>query len=324
MADTVTTDRRSGSTTTESGFALIPVIAVVGLLGLVAAGFSASVRSHLQITSNAIRNAQAQVLADGGLELAVLDLLSRADRGDRLAGLRTRSTCVTPDGARIGIEIADEAGKIDLNAAKPEVVEALVATLSEPPASADAVAAAILDYRDPDQDRRRSGAEAADYRTRGRHAGPANAPFASVEEIGSVLDVSADIARRLTPWLTIASGQEGIDPAAADPALIARLEAGATANVTTAFETSSGLSSTGRIGLPARLLAASAGRAFGVRVTVVTESTAIAAAAGVVELAPARRGSASIARIKSWRRVADVDREVGRATASPPVTCGPS
>lgn len=306
----------------EAGFVLVPVIAIVGLLGLVAAGFSAAIRSHLQIASNAVRNAEARALADGGLELAILDLLSRSSRGERITGLRTRATCVTPDGATLTIEIADEAGKIDLNAAKPELVEALTAALVEPLARADAVAAAILDYRDPDQDRRRSGAEAGDYRSRGRHTGPADAPFAAVDEIGAVLDVAPEIARRLTPWLTVASNQDGIDPAAADPALVAKLEAGAATSITTAFETTNGLPSTGRFGLPARLLSASAGRAFGVRVTVLTASATISAAAGVVELAPARGGSGSIARIKSWQRSIDFDPKIARSTAVSTRTCG--
>lgn len=287
---------------------LVPVIAVVGLLGLVAVGFSTAVRDHLQITSNAVRNAEARALANGGLELAVFDLLSRANRGDRLAGLRLRSTCVPPSGGRLTIEIADEAGKVDLNAARPEVIEALVDAVIAPPSRAEAIAAAILDYRDADQDARRSGAEVAAYRARGRPAGPGDGPFAAIDEIGAILDLSAADARRLKPWLTIVSGQEGIDPAAADPALIALLKAGADARVTNAFETSNGLSSTGRFGLPARLLIASVGRAFSVQVTVSTSSGGRSSGVGVIEFASARRSAASgqSARIKSWRQSADL------------------
>ncbi len=323
MADTSTTDNERMHAR-DAGFVLVPVIAIVGLLGLIVVGFSTTVRSHLQITSNAVRNAQAKALTDGGFELAVLDLLSRANRGDGLVGQRTGLTCATRDGARLTIEITDEAGKVDLNAAKPEVIEALVAAVVVPQSRAETVAAAILDYRDADQDRRLNGAENDAYRASGRHAGPADGPFSAVDEIGAVLDLSAGDVRQLTPWLTVASGQEGIDPAAANPILVGLLKAAADASVTTSFGTSTGLASSGSFGLPARLLVASAGRAFGIKVTVVTASGARSSGAGVVELATARRsagtggspiaaspaptGSALIVRIKSWRHTADLGR----------------
>lgn len=90
---------------------------------------------------------------------------------------------------------ADESGKIDLNLAPPDVIERV---FREHPG----VAAAVLDWRDPDDDRRLRGAEAEDY----PGSEPRNGPFRSLEELLMVRGMTAEIFESVKPYLTIAGG----------------------------------------------------------------------------------------------------------------------
>jgi general secretion pathway protein K len=76
---------------------------------------------------------------------------------------------------------------------------------------ADAVTDAILDWRDPDDQRRPRGAERSDYERAGK-VGPRNGPFATVEELREVMGVTPELYRRLEPIVTVNCLQAGIDP----------------------------------------------------------------------------------------------------------------
>lgn len=98
------------------------------------------------------------------------------------------------DGQRLS-GCADESGKIDLNRAPPDVLERVFGDRGD-------VAAAVLDWRDPDDVRRFHGAEAADY----PDTKPRNGPFQSVDELLLVRGVSPDVFETVRPLLTVAGG----------------------------------------------------------------------------------------------------------------------
>ena len=81
-------NERSGR---ERGFVLIAVLWIAGLLAVLAATFSLSVRTHVRIAANLTGSAAAEALADGGIALAIMDLT--ATRSDP-AARRWRRTCV--------------------------------------------------------------------------------------------------------------------------------------------------------------------------------------------------------------------------------------
>ena len=101
----------------------------------------------------------------------------------------------------------DESGKFDLNAAEPASLSALMRVLGTDPAQADAVAAAIVDWRDGDDlTQPQGGAEDPQYAAAGLAWGAKDAPFETVAEVEQVLGMTPALYAALAPHLTIHSG----------------------------------------------------------------------------------------------------------------------
>src|SRR6185437_225587 len=119
--------------------------------------------------------------------------------------------------ASIVVTAVDEAAKIDINAAPDALLKSLlmaIGGLDDP--TAGALVDAIADWRDPDDLRRPSGAEAPEYRAANLKYGPSNAPFETTGEAARVLGMTPDVFRRIAPLITVYSHQPGINPATAD------------------------------------------------------------------------------------------------------------
>ena len=83
---------RPGSPRSPRGLALVTVLWVLALLSLMAASFTATIRTDVNLTRNLIENAQAEALADAGLARAMLGLLAgrrNIDFGGQLERLVT-------------------------------------------------------------------------------------------------------------------------------------------------------------------------------------------------------------------------------------------
>jgi general secretion pathway protein K len=63
----------------------------------------------------------------------------------------------------VAVRIEDESAKIDLNRADEATLASMLVSTGMPPGEARQLAAAIADYRDPDNIQRPGGAEAIDY-----------------------------------------------------------------------------------------------------------------------------------------------------------------
>ncbi|MGQ0676963.1 MAG: general secretion pathway protein GspK, partial [Rhodospirillales bacterium] len=107
--------------------------------------------------------------------------------------------------------VVDECGKVDLNTGWGELLRGAVQVAGLSGRDADALAEAIMDWRDPDDQRRARGAERRDYERLGL-VGPRNAPFAAVEELQQVMGMTPEIYRRIEPIVTVSCLQSGIDP----------------------------------------------------------------------------------------------------------------
>ncbi len=283
----------------ERGFALIMVLIVVALLALIASAFSWSIRSHVRLTANLAASAPAEALADGGVELAILDLL--ASREDRLRQRRfpidgAPVTCLAPDGGVLTIVVSDEAGKVDLNAASEPVLAALVAGTGASRAAAERVAAAVADFRDADDRLRDGGAERAQYQAAGRASGPKNAPFAVIEELGQVLGVTPEVFAVLRPHVTVHSGLAGVDPGVMTRDLAQLLAAG-------------GGQSVGAGAMLPAFIASSTRRAFSIKIDAVMPNGARFVRDALVELTGTRENHV----LRRWSR----DRDAGPARTPP-------
>jgi general secretion pathway protein K len=200
------------------------VIWVVALLSVMALDVLAAARREDSAAQDLALRARLDAAADAGLVLAIGSLLA-ADAGaarGRAAGAAFRPGAPALEegfeGVRLSIAIEDEAGKVDLNRATRRVLQQLFEALGEPAARAEALAAAIEDWRDDDEEPAGPlGAEAPAYRRARQALLPRDGHFQSVDEVRHVLGMSAELFARAAPHLTVHGQREAPDPAVVGP-----------------------------------------------------------------------------------------------------------
>lgn len=171
----------------KRGFALLSVLWCVGLLAAVAAVLLRAVHADLAQARTDLALARAQAAADGEARLAILKALGQP-------------LMVWDGHARNGVIFQDEGGLVDLNSASPALLTALLRQAGAPADKANAILAA-----------------------RGPETAPT--PFYSALDLARVPGIDPALARRLRPWITVHSGQAGLDPQSAPAALAADLPA---------------------------------------------------------------------------------------------------
>ncbi len=247
----------STATAPNGGFILIPVLATLGLLSLIALALSKTTIVDVRMVASQLRLAEAEALADGASRLAIQRIIS-----DRAAGRRVGSntgdksdTAFPVDGrsfacglpaATAVITAQDVGGLVDLNTAPQALFDRLFTGVGLAKEDAASLAAALIDFRDPDDRAVLGGGEAAEYRAAGLPFGPKNAPFSSVNELDQVLGMTPAVMTRIRPLVTVSSMSRGVDLNVASQQLR-------------------------DLDLPKEFAVATTGRAFMLRVTAVTD-----------------------------------------------------
>ena len=207
----------------ERGIALVMVLWVGLLVAAIAGAFILDTRNSTRLTRNFLDNAEARALADGGIHIAIYELV-RADaetQWRRDGRLYRRAV----PGGTLEIAIEDEAGKIDLNNASEELLEGLFRSAGVTSDRASEFIQAIDDIRSGEASRklplRSAGVPAresksamdaikasgqkklgsgGERRSRGRAAARA---FHSVDSLGQVPGITTDLHALLRPALTV-------------------------------------------------------------------------------------------------------------------------
>lgn len=284
----------------DKGFILVVVMGAALLLALMAAGFAAAVRTHISAAASAVELSRAEAFADGGINLALLDLVaghqdatyeSRFPANGRASGCRANSE------AWLVIRIADEAGKIDLNTAGEPILNAFFAGLGASTDQSSPYVDRILDFRDGDGNTRPHGAEQAEYKAAGRSFGPKDNAFDTVDELDQVLGLPADLISRVKTFATVHSGLAGIDASVASSELLAILDA-ASLN-STAGELTSGSVLSGDSQVSGKFAARSNQRAYSIHALARMASGVQYVSQAIVEF-PIRSGPGYA--IRQWRR----------------------
>lgn len=192
------------------GFALIAVLWMIVLLTVIAGGLSYASRQSTQAVAALVGGATARYLADGATQLVIMNLLSTNPVDRLLADGETIE--VTLPGGNALVTVTDENGKIDINAAREALLARLFYSLDVAQPQADALADAIVDYRDQDSLRRLNGAEDDDYLAAGLPLGAKDSDFTSVEELQRVYGMQPDIYSAMLPYVTIHSQHPGVNP----------------------------------------------------------------------------------------------------------------
>jgi general secretion pathway protein K len=200
---------------TKRGIALISVLWISVLLALIAASFTRTSRTEINLTRNMVENAKAEALADAAINRAALGLFSRPSQG----GFRVDGTVYLWrfGDADILFKVTDEGGKVDLNAASVDLLRKLLRALGAGAQVSRAVSAAIVDFRDFDHDREQGGAEDRDYQQANLLQNAKDAPFELVAELQQVLGMTPRLYKLIEPLVTVHSGQARPHGKLADP-----------------------------------------------------------------------------------------------------------
>lgn len=185
--------------------ALLTSLAFVAMRGL-----SASMRATA-VFGDEVR---VEELGRSGFDLALAQL-ARVD-GDKTASGPFEMQLST---GRIAVEVMPEIGRADINRAPTAVLAMLIGATGGDAKKADQLAKEIVDWRDPNADKRADATSDNDYRARARPP-QGKRPFATPSELALVLDMTPETLGKLLPLVTTCSGRETIDPVTADRAML--------------------------------------------------------------------------------------------------------
>ncbi len=216
------------------GVALVAVIWVTSVLAIIATSVATSSKTETTLSRNRLENAQARALADAGVQRAILTLLSQ--HGDRATSNNEQFVSSTigrelklihglqalrRDGAEyiwpynngsVRISIHLESGKINLNTGNEELLGGLLRSAGLTQTNVRSITDSILDFRDPDSERRAYGRETAGYAALGLKYGAKNRNFEAVDELLLVPGVTRSLYYKIRPALTVYSAVQGFNP----------------------------------------------------------------------------------------------------------------
>ncbi|MEN8170809.1 MAG: hypothetical protein ABFS08_11360 [Pseudomonadota bacterium] len=206
---------RGDNVTRQRGVVLVVVLWLLVLLEVLVASQVVSARVESELVRNRVDALSARAAAEAGLFMTI-DLLAR-QQGKKEELLRTDGGVYSMDYNNINVMVSvlDEAGKIDLNAARPELLQNLFVSLTQNAEKGVQISDAIIDWRDVDHVRREAGAEDEEYQAIDKPYGAKDEYFDNLEELLLVLGMDGDLYAKLTAIVTVNTGEKGINPAVA-------------------------------------------------------------------------------------------------------------
>jgi general secretion pathway protein K len=204
----------------DKGFALLFTLWVLLLLTVIGMSFSYSLKIERETAVAHTEHFQAEMAAAFSTKRVILALLSSTK--DQQQRYNRIPLSLTLDGFKIETITRSEAGKINLNLAPIEILTGLFSQFA-PMEKAEQMAAALIDWRDPDSETLSNGAEKDTYIQAGYTYQPANRALKSVSELGQIFGFSPDLITRIMPFVTIYSNTSKVDPLSTTATVLASL-----------------------------------------------------------------------------------------------------
>tara|TARA_R110002072_G_scaffold94046_2_gene208177 strand:+ start:959 stop:1840 length:882 start_codon:yes stop_codon:yes gene_type:complete len=205
---------------TRRGYALLIVVAVLGILSVAAGMTALSAQTSTAGARGDLDQVRFRAAIEAGAARASIGLTLEDEDARWIPDGRAYE--FTLDDITIVVRPVAEAGRFDVNRGNPEQLAALMSGLGLDRRDAINVSGALADWRDADDERGPNGAEAPTYRAEGQPE-PANRPLVAIEEFRRILDVDADIYQAVAPYLTLEGG-ESVAALYAPPALLNALD----------------------------------------------------------------------------------------------------
>ncbi|WP_430391599.1 general secretion pathway protein GspK [Dyella sp. 20L07] len=204
----------------QQGVALLVVLWACTLLAILLGGYAMLARTEGLQARYQFAQTQAHYAAEAGLMRAIYGLQDPQPQQRWTADGRIYPFVF--DGAKINVSIIDESGKVDLNAASPDVLQNLFRAAGMPDAGAQALARNVVDWRTFAMTPVGTVPNAT-YSQAGKDYGPRHGPFATIEELQMVLGMDPAVYRTVASQLTLWSGRQSPNPATAPPLALASI-----------------------------------------------------------------------------------------------------
>lgn len=188
---------------TQAGIALVLVMWFTVLLTVASGAYALMARMDRLEANTLLSGTQARMTAEAGIHLMAVALRDTDDLTRPVADGRTYEQVI--DGVLLEISATDERGKLDINTAEEPTLVTLFMNNGLDVESAELLAAAVVDWRDPDEVIRVNGAELDTYLAAGLPVGPANRPFMMVDELLQVMGMSYALFERIEPGISVYS-----------------------------------------------------------------------------------------------------------------------
>ncbi len=203
----------------ERGMALLIVVFGLALVASVIMAISNAGRIETLGAANLSERVQADFAADAGVAVATRALVDASRQDAWMVDGRPVELAV--DGIAVTVSVTDVSGLVDLNTGPAELLGRLLVNAGLDPAAAAIVLAAIRDWTDADDRSPLGGDERTAYRRAGLAYGPRNAAMESPSELMMIPGFPAELYFRILPFITVHSGQTGIDSAVAPAEVLA-------------------------------------------------------------------------------------------------------
>jgi general secretion pathway protein K len=201
----------------NDGFIVVAVLWLLGALATLALVYALYLNQAAAAFLDHNERLQATALVYSGVELAAYRLNENPKQRPSAGRFTFRQ-----GNAVIGVAFSAENGRIDLNFAPKELLAGLFTGLGADNQDALYFADRIVAWRTP----LAAGApdsETAIYQSAGKTYRPRHGHFQSVDEIALVVGMPSLFVTRALPYLTVYSGQQGINVLSAPPAVLAAL-----------------------------------------------------------------------------------------------------
>ncbi len=206
----------------ERGVVLVVVLWLLVLLSVLVGSQVMSARMESELVRNRVDALQARSAAEAGL-FSAIDMLA-TQQGEKGHLLRTDGDIyrMSYHGVALSVRVLDEAGKMDINAVRPEMLRNLLISRCGDMERGRALMDAILDWQDTDSTRREYGAEDDDYLDSGLPYGSKDEYLDNLEELLLVQGMDGELYAKLAGMVTVNTGAKGINPMVAQrPVLLA-------------------------------------------------------------------------------------------------------
>jgi general secretion pathway protein K len=200
----------------RDGFIIVAVLWILAALATLASIMSVYIINAATAFAIHDERLQAETMARAAIELTVYQLNLQGQTPPSRGSFAFRI-----GNATVATDFVAETARIDLNAAPKELLSGLFVGLGAARPAADTYADRIIGWRNP------PGPNIADesnlYRAAGVVYSPRGDPFQHAAELGLVMGIPEILVERALPFLTVYSGQPGVNVMDAAPQVLAAM-----------------------------------------------------------------------------------------------------